>query len=114
MSNNAATAMGDHQSHPRPAKQAEEADCSTCSAITEDSAENETGPLLRLCPVCSRAWPLFTIGERGAMAQSACDRVNRQLPAGRPGTVDAHAQRADKSHPVQRSDRTHGYPGHSN
>ena len=114
MSNNVATAMGDHQSHPRLAQQAEEVDCSTCSAITEDSAvQNETGALLRLCPVCGRAWPLFTIGERGAMAQSACDRVNRQLPAGRPSTIDDHAQRADKGHRVQRSDRTHGNPGHS-
>ena len=85
MSNNVATAMGDHQSHPRLAQQAEEADCSTCSAITEDSAaQDETGALLRLCPVCGRAWPLFTTGERGAMAQSTCARVNRRLQAGSP------------------------------
>ena len=51
MSNNVATAMGDHQSHPRLAQQAEEADCSTCSAITEDAAvQNETGALLRVVP----------------------------------------------------------------
>jgi hypothetical protein len=80
-----ATTISDQQSQPRLAQQAEEADCSTCSAITADSAvHNETGTLLRLCPVCGRAWPLFTIGERGAMAQSACERVNRRLQAGSP------------------------------
>ena len=47
------------------------------------AAHNETGALLWMCPVCGWAWPLVASGERGAMAQSTCERAQFEQNAAR-------------------------------
>ena len=80
MTNSGTDITHGHPIQLRPPQQVDPPGCSTCTAINEEPAvRNETGALLRICPVCGRAWPLFATGELGTMARSACDRVNRRL-----------------------------------
>jgi len=73
-------------SKPRETDEPEGPTCYACTALVDDSGPtNDTGALLRLCPVCGRAWPLFAEGDRGAMARDDCDRVNRRLDRRPPG-----------------------------
>ena len=82
MTNHVTSTTGHDQSGQLPTLHAEESPGPACHAVAEDSAaHNETGALLWMCPVCGGAWPLVASGERGAMARSACARVNRRMSA---------------------------------
>ena len=50
--------------------------CLACEARSLPAAPPLTGALLWLCPLCGRAWPLFTEGDRGAMARGSSERLN--------------------------------------
>jgi len=60
-------------------------DCAACRSreqlptVTADAMNQ--AQLVWLCPVCGRAWPRFTSGDRGAMARASSDRINRTLKA---------------------------------